>query len=235
MSVSPNVDSGEIEKFSAIDCRWWDRNGVMRSLHDIDPFRLAYIAGRVPLRGSRVLDVGCGGGLLSESLTGAGARVTAIDLSASALAAARIHAAGASLTIDYRRVQVEEIALTEPGRYDLVTCMELLEHVPAPAGVVRACAGAVRPGGDLIFATLNRTPVSFFLAIIGAEWVLRLLPVGTHRWDRFVLPAELARWGAVAGLDTLDVTGMRYNPFTRRCGASRNASVNYLAHLRRRI
>jgi 2-polyprenyl-6-hydroxyphenyl methylase/3-demethylubiquinone-9 3-methyltransferase len=230
---SDNIDRLEIAKFEAVAPRWWDHNGDLKSLHDINPLRLGYIAGRVRLAGRQVLDVGCGGGVLSEALAKVGARVTGIDMGQTPLAVATLHARQTGLAIDYRRATVEELAASQPGCFDVLVCMELLEHVPDPPSIVRACGRLVRPGGDVFFATLNRTPKAFVFAIVGAEYLLRLLPRGTHSFARFVRPAELKDWGRQAGLAACDFTGMQYNPFARRYRLGGGLGVNYLAHFRR--
>ncbi len=233
MINSTNVDQDEIRKFEAFARKWWDRNGDFKSLHDINPLRVDYIRGRTGLKDRAVLDVGCGAGLLSESLAALGARVTGIDMGEAPLAVARLHQKKNGYQIDYRQVTVEAYAEARAGQYDAVICMELLEHVPRPASVVSACARLVRPGGDLFFATLNRNLKSFVMAIVGAEYILRLLPVGTHRWSRFIRPDELKGWGKRAGLDCVDLSGLHYNPFTRHYWVGGNTHVNYLMHFQR--
>ncbi|GBC59741.1 bifunctional 3-demethylubiquinol 3-O-methyltrans ferase/2-polyprenyl-6-hydroxyphenol methylase [Desulfonema ishimotonii] len=228
-----NVDQAEIAKFREMAAHWWDRNGECRALHDINPLRLGYIAECARLEGATVLDVGCGGGILSEAMAACGARVTGIDMGKEMLAAAALHARESGYAIDYCHMSAEEMAARHPGAFDVVTCMELLEHVPDPASVVRACGQMVRPGGSVFFATLNRNFKSFVFAIIGAEYVLRLLAPRTHRHSKFVRPAELAGWGSRAGLSVRDLTGLQYNPFTRRYFLNRDTSVNYMAHLTR--
>ena len=228
-----NVDGAEIAKFDRLASRWWDTSGALRSLHQINPLRLRYIRQRTSLRGAKVLDVGCGGGILSEAMATAGARVTGIDLGAEALAAARHHAAMGGLKIDYQQKAVEALASSEVEPYDLVTCMELLEHVPDPRSVVRACSRLLKPDGDLIFATINRNMKSFLFAIIGAEYILRLLPMGSHRHKRFIKPRELRGWGEECHLKMQDVTGLGYNPFTHGYFLTKDTSVNYLAHFKK--
>lgn len=234
MNVGPvNVDRNELKKFEAADDAWWDLRGEFKPLHDINPLRLGYIRGRTSLSGARVLDVGCGGGILSEALADEGAHVTGIDMGEAPLRAARRHLEETGSRIDYLRTTVERLADMAPSSFDVVTCMELLEHVPRPASAVRACGRLVKPGGDVFFATINRNLKSFVFAVIGAEYVLRLLARGTHRFRKFVRPVELARWAEGGGLVVKDLTGMQYNPFTRRYFLSRDATVNYLMHLRR--
>ncbi len=228
-----NIDFDEIRKFEEQARYWWDPEGPAKPLHDINPLRLRYIASRTNLQGARILDVGCGGGILSEALAAAGGAVTAIDMSETALSVARLHLWESRLDIDYRQSTVEDMAASEPGTFDAVTCLELLEHVPDPGSVVQACRTLVRRGGDIVFATLNRNIKSYLFAIIGAEYVLRLLPVGTHQHHRFIKPTELIGWAESAGLSVEDFTGMQYNPFTRHYFLSGNTDVNYFAHLRR--
>ena len=228
-----NVDDRELKKFEKAGGLWWDREGEFKPLHDINPLRLGYVLGRTVLSGARVLDVGCGGGILSEALAAEGARVVGIDMGDAPLRVARLHMEKTGRRIDYRRTTVERLADSEPSSFDAVTCMELLEHVPLPASVVRACGRLVKPGGDVFFATINRNFKSFVFAVIGAEYVLRLLARGTHRFRMFVKPAELARWAEAGGLEVMDLTGMQYNPFTRRYFLNSDASVNYLMHARR--
>ncbi len=228
-----NADQAEIGKFDAIAHRFWDPDGEFRPLHLINPLRTAYVAGRCQLAGARVLDVGCGGGLLCEALQQLGAQVTGIDLAPVMLETARLHAAERGVTIDYRLSQAEALAATEPGSFDVVTCMEMVEHVPDPAGIVAAMATLVRPGGAAFISTLNRTPKSFAQAIVAAEYLLRLLPRGTHQYERLIRPSELARWGRAAGLILQDVSGLTFDPFTGHGSLSRDPSVNYLAHFTR--
>jgi 2-polyprenyl-6-hydroxyphenyl methylase/3-demethylubiquinone-9 3-methyltransferase len=228
-----NVNPAEVEKFAAAAHAWWDRDGEFSALHDINPLRIAYVADRTPLRDRTVADVGCGGGLLSEGLAARGARVTGIDMAPEAVDVARDHQRRSGFHNDYRHVSAEDHAAEFPGAYDALTCMELIEHVPDPASLIRACARLVRPGGDLFFATINRTPLAGMLVIIGAERVLRLMPKGTHHYAGFVRPEEIVAWGRSAGLVLRDLSGMRYNPFTRRSALTRNTAVNYLMHLRR--
>jgi 2-polyprenyl-6-hydroxyphenyl methylase/3-demethylubiquinone-9 3-methyltransferase len=228
-----NVDPKELAKFSELAHRWWDPAGEFRPLHQINPLRLAWIEGRVRLPGKRVLDVGCGGGVLAEAMARAGARVTGIDLAEKPLRVAEIHRLESGLAVEYELVSPEALAEREPGRYDVVTCMEVLEHVPDPASTVRACAQLARPGGDVFFATLNRNPKSYLLAIIGAEYVLGLLPRGTHDYAKFIKPSELARWSRDAGLDVAHLVGMTYNPFTQVYALGRDTDVNYIVHARR--
>jgi len=228
-----NIDPLEISKFSAMADYWWNSSGKLKSLHDINPLRLEYIQSRAPLAGKRVLDVGCGGGLLSEAMAGAGALVTGIDMGQPPLDAAISHMKESGLAIDYRRESAESFAQRNPAAFDVVVCMELLEHVPTPESVVAACTRLVKPGGDLFFATLNRTPKSFLLAILVAEYFLGMIERGTHRYRRFVKPRELLSWGEKAGLRSCDVSGLHYKPFTRRWFLGGNTHVNYLAHFKR--
>ncbi|MGQ0384163.1 MAG: bifunctional 2-polyprenyl-6-hydroxyphenol methylase/3-demethylubiquinol 3-O-methyltransferase UbiG [Gammaproteobacteria bacterium] len=233
MHSGPNADPAEIAKFDAAAPRWWDPDGEFRPLHDLNPARLDYVEARAGLAGRRVLDVGCGGGLLAEGMARRGARVTGIDLAPAAIAVARLHAIESGVTVDYREAAAETLAAAEPGSFDLVTCLEMLEHVPDPAGVLAALARLVRPGGDVICSTINRNPKSFALAIVGAEYLLRLLPMGTHQYSRLIRPSELASWARSAGLEHADLAGLEYSPATRRARISADVSVNYLAHFRR--
>src|ERR1700741_4167296 len=209
-----NVDSSELAKFASRAAEWWDPRGAFRTLHDINGLRLDYVAERVPLAGARILDVGCGGGLLAEGLAARGARVVAIDMAPENVEAARQHAASSGRSIDYRCVAVEELAAETPGSFDAVTCLEMLEHVPDPASIVAACAAALRPGGTAVVATINRNLKSFALAIVGAEYVLGLLPRGTHEYAKLIRPAELAAWCRKSGLEVTELTGLHHNPAT---------------------
>jgi 2-polyprenyl-6-hydroxyphenyl methylase/3-demethylubiquinone-9 3-methyltransferase len=231
--VKPNADPAEIAKFEGLAHRWWDRAGEFRPLHDINPLRLDYIDQRARLEGKKVLDVGCGGGILSEGMARRGASVTGIDLAEASLVAARLHVQQAGLEIDYRNVAVEEVAAGQQESFELVTCMEMLEHVPDPASTVAACARLVRSDGHVFFSTVNRNAKSFLFAIVGAEYVLRLLPKGTHEYARFIRPAELSRWARGARLEVQDITGMTYNPLTRSYRLGRDVAVNYLVHARK--
>jgi len=223
-----NVDAVEIEKFSALAHKWWDPNSEFRPLHEINPLRLGYINDIVPLSGKTVLDVGCGGGILSEALAGAGATVTGIDLADKSLSVAKLHLLESGKQVEYRKVAVEVLAEERPASYDVVTCMEMLEHVPDPAAVVAACAKLVKPNGHVFFSTLNRNPKSYLFAIIGAEYVLNLLPRGTHDYAKFIKPSELAQWCRNSGLNVNDVTGMSYNPLDKSYSLGRDTSVNYV-------
>ena len=225
-----NADPAELAKFSALAHRWWDPESEFRPLHQINPLRLAWIEGIAPLAGRSVLDVGCGGGILAEAMAGRGARVKGIDLSEKALRVARFHLLESRLPVDYELCPAETLAGREPGRFDLVTCMEMLEHVPDPASTVSACAVLARPGAQLFFSTINRNPKAYVLAVIGAEYVLKLLPKGTHDYAKFVRPSELARYCRNAGLEVRDIIGMTYNPFTKVYSLGRDAGVNYLVH-----
>lgn len=225
-----NFDPAEIDKFNAHAQDWWDPQGSFRPLHELNPLRLDYVAQRVPLNGCTVLDVGCGGGLLSEALCKAGARVTGIDLAADALESARLHALESGLEIDYRRMSVDELAAGAHAAFDAITCMEMLEHVPDPARSMADMRALLKPGGSLFVSTLNRNLKSFALAIIGAEYLMRMLPRGTHEYGKLIRPSELARWGRAVGLVLGDITGIAYNPLLRTCRFSNDADVNYLAH-----
>jgi len=229
-----NVDAQELAKFGDIAHRWWDPDSEFRPLHQINPLRLGWIDGLAALRGKDVLDVGCGGGLLAEAMARSGARVTGIDLASRALGVARLHALEAGMTgLEYREIAVEALAAQQPGAFDVVTCMEMLEHVPDAASVVRACAQLVRPGGWVFFSTLNRNPKSFLFAIVGAEYLLRLLPRGTHEYARLIRPSELARFARDAGLELHGTRGLEYNPLTQRYRLSGDTGVNYLLACRR--
>lgn len=224
-----NVDPQEIAKFSELAHRWWDPESEFRPLHQINPLRLDWINTLAPLAGRQVLDVGCGGGILADAMARKGAQVLGIDLAAKPLKVAQLHAAEAGTTgIEYREVAVEQLAQERPQHFDSVTCMEMLEHVPDPASVVRACAALAQPGGWVFFSTINRSPKSFLFAILGAEYVLKMLPRGTHEYARFIRPRELAQWCRDAGLDLQSTRGMEYNPLTRRYWLSGDTSVNYL-------
>jgi 2-polyprenyl-6-hydroxyphenyl methylase / 3-demethylubiquinone-9 3-methyltransferase len=229
-----NVDAQELAKFSELAHKWWDPESEFRPLHQINPLRLQWIDSLATLAGKNVLDVGCGGGILAESMAAKAAQVTGIDLAARPLGVARLHALEAGVgNVDYREIATEALAAEKPGSFDVVTCMEMLEHVPDPAAVVHACATLARPGGWVFFSTLNRNPKSFLFAIIGAEYVLGLLPKGTHEYARFIRPSELARWTREAGLAMHGSRGMEYNPLTRRYWLSGNTSVNYLVACRK--
>ena len=229
-----NVDPAELAKFAALAHRWWDPSGEFKPLHDINPLRLGWIERIVgDLSGKRILDVGCGGGILSEAMATKGARVTGIDLSDKALGVARLHKLESGTDVEYRLVAVETLAAETPGAYDVVTCMEMLEHVPGPASVVAAIATLAKPGGSVVISTLNRNPKSYLFAVIGAEYVLGLLPKGTHDWSRFIKPSEIAAWGRRVSLDLVEIIGMTYNPLSRQYRLERDVSVNYLMALRK--
>lgn len=230
---SYNIDQRELNKFDDLASRWWDTHSEFKPLHDINPLRLEYIAQRVPLSGKQVLDVGCGGGILAEAMAAEGAHVTGIDMAKAALSVAELHLLESGLDVEYRQTTAECLADEQSSRFDVVTCMELLEHVPDPASTVNACAHLVKPGGHLFFSTINRNPKSFLFAIVGAEYLLRLLPKGTHEFAKFIRPAELARWIRVADLSLEELTGMSYNPITQHYRLGHDIDVNYLAYCRR--
>jgi 2-polyprenyl-6-hydroxyphenyl methylase / 3-demethylubiquinone-9 3-methyltransferase len=230
-----NADPAELEKFSKLAHRWWDPQGEFRPLHEINPLRLEWIDRSAGLAGKKVLDVGCGGGILAEAMARRGAEVTGIDLGEKGLRVAELHLLESKLNITYRNVSVDEYAAECPGEFDVVTCMELLEHVPEPAGMVAACARLVRPGGLVFFSTINRNPKSYLFAVIGAEYVLKLLPKGTHDYLRFIKPSELSRWSRASALAPEELIGMTYNPITRRYRLGRDCDVNYLLRCRRDV
>jgi 2-polyprenyl-6-hydroxyphenyl methylase/3-demethylubiquinone-9 3-methyltransferase len=228
-----NADPAELAKFTALAQSWWDPKGPSKPLHDLNPWRLQYLERRAGLGEKQVLDVGCGGGILTEAMARAGAHVLGIDLSQAVLDVAELHALEGKVPALYRAVAAEDLAQERPAAFDLVTCMEMLEHVPDPAAIVKALAALVKPGGDIVVSTLNRNPLAFAVAIVGAEYIARALPRGTHEYLKFIRPSELARWGRNAGLELRDLTGIVYNPFTRSFRLSPNTDVNYLAHFAR--
>jgi 2-polyprenyl-6-hydroxyphenyl methylase/3-demethylubiquinone-9 3-methyltransferase len=229
MHSTENADPAELAKFSDLAHRWWDTESEFRPLHQINPLRLAWIDDLIPLKGKRVVDIGCGGGILADSMARKGAEVLGIDLATKALRVAQLHALEAQTEgVTYREVSAEKLADEQPASFDVVTCMEMLEHVPDPASVVRACATLVKPGGRVFFSTINRNPKAFLFAIVGAEYVLNLLPRGTHEFAKFIKPSELAAYARAAGLDLQHTRGMEYNPLTRHYWLSANTSVNYM-------
>ncbi len=223
-----NADPAELEKFGELAHRWWDPNSEFKPLHDINPLRLGWINGCASLRGKRVLDVGCGGGLLSESMAALGAEVTGIDLSDKPLGVARLHLLESGQKVDYRKISVEALAEELPEHFDVVTCMEMLEHVPNPSSTITACARLVKPGGQVFFSTLNRNPKSYLFAIVGAEYILKMLPKGTHDYAKFIKPSELCRWAKMGNLEPSELIGMSYNPITKEYSLGKDTSVNYL-------
>ncbi len=231
-SAHINVDKYELKKFAAASSSWWDKNGEFKPLHDINPLRLTYIKSRTCLKNKKILDVGCGGGILSEAMAGCGAFVTGIDMGKEAVKAARLHLEKSGYSINYRVTTVEKLAEKNSRQFDVITCMELIEHVPDPESVIRACRVLLKPGGDIIFATINRNPVSFVFAIVGAEYILRLLPRGTHQYKKLIRPEELEKWGKKEGMKLCGITGMGYNPFFRRYYLTSNTMVNYFMHFK---
>ena len=229
---SSNVDPEEIAKFEALAHRWWDRNSEFKPLHDMNPLRLDYIERFATMDGARILDVGCGGGILSEGMAKAGAEVTGIDMGEAPLSVAKLHLLESKLEVEYRQISVEDLADETPGSYDIITCMEMLEHVPDPASTIEACSRLVKPEGDLFFSTINRNLKSYLMAIIGAEYILNMLPKGTHEHDKFIKPAEMEQWCRHAALALDDLTGVHYNPLTMIFTLGSNVDVNYFAHAR---
>ena len=233
MNTTANADQQELDKFGEVAHRWWDPNSEFRPLHDINPARVAWIDAHAELKDKRVIDIGCGGGLLSEDMAALGAQVTGIDLSDKALSVARLHLYESGHVIDYRLISAEAMAAEAPGSFDHVTCLEMLEHVPDPASTVAACARLVKPGGQVFLSTLNRNAKAYLIAVLGAEYLLQLLPRGTHDYSRFLKPAELAGLCRKAGLEVLEITGLRYNPFTREGVVGSDTDINYLLRARR--
>jgi 2-polyprenyl-6-hydroxyphenyl methylase/3-demethylubiquinone-9 3-methyltransferase len=230
-----NADPVELEKFGDLAHRWWDPNSEFKPLHDINPLRLDWIDGAIGLLGKRVLDVGCGGGLLSEGMAVRGAEVTGIDLSEKPLGVARLHLLESGQKVDYRKISAEQMAEEMPGAFDAVTCLEMLEHVPDPASIVESCARLVKPGGQVFFSTINRNPKAYLLAVIGAEYLLQMLPKGTHDFAKFTRPSELTRWCKQSGLEPEELIGMTYNPLTRHYSLGRDTDVNYLVRATRGV
>ena len=231
--TAQNVDPEEIAKFAQLAARWWDPHSEFKPLHDINPLRLKYINDRVGLKDKTVLDIGCGGGILAESMAALGAVVTGIDLGEAPLAVAKLHLRESGRKVEYRYISAEDLARERPDSYDIVTCMEMLEHVPDPSSSIAACARLVKPGGKVFFSTINRNPKSWLFAIVGAEYVLNLLPKGTHEYLKFIKPSELERWARQAGLSVQEFIGMHYNPLTRQYRLGRGVDVNYIAYTTR--
>ncbi len=229
-NVDANVDAEEIRKFSELAARWWDLEGECKPLHDINPLRMGFIEARSQLGGKKALDVGCGGGILTEALAARGAHASGIDMSAAALEVAKLHALESDAAVHYRQITAEALAALQPAQWDVVCCLELLEHVPDAASVVAACAALVKPGGAVYFSTINRTPKSFLMAIIGAEYVLNLVPRGTHQYEKLIRPSELNRWCERAGLSVVAMTGLHYHPLRRTYSLGPGVDVNYLVH-----
>ena len=225
-----NVDAAEVAKFEAVARRWWDRGGEFKSLHDINPLRLNYIEKRAPLPEREILDVGCGGGILSEGMAHRGGHVTGLDVGDAPLQVARLHALESELDIDYQRTTVEALAATRSDCYDIITCLEMLEHVPDPESIIQACRKLLKPGGHLFLSTINRNAKSYLFAVLGAEYILRMLPRGTHDFAKLIRPSELARWLRLHGLEIQDVTGMSFNPLTQQYKLTSDTDVNYLVH-----
>ena len=228
--VRDNVDPAEVAKFDALASRWWDPEGEFHTLHEINPLRLDWIRQHAQLGDRKVIDIGCGGGILAESMAMAGATVIGIDMAEGPLAVARLHQHESDAQVEYRQATAEELAAEEPGTYDVVTCLEMLEHVPDPSQVIRSCAELVKPGGHVFFSTINRNPKSFAFAIVGAEYVLKLLPAGTHEYEKFIRPSELESWARRSGLSLRDSIGMHYNPLTKDYRLGNGLDVNYLMH-----
>lgn len=228
--MNTNVDPQEIHKFAAHASHWWDPNGELKTLHQVNPLRLNYIAEKVPLAGQKVIDIGCGGGILTESMAKLGAIVTGIDLSKPGIEVAKLHQLESGLDIEYLHTAAETIAAERPGSYDVVTCLEMLEHVPDPAAIVEACALLVKPGGHLFFSTLNRNMKSYLFAILGAEYILKILPKNTHDYAKFIRPSELSNWGRRAGITPKELKGVAYQPFSQQFSLTDDISVNYLFH-----
>jgi len=232
-TVRDNVDPAEVAKFDALASRWWDPDGEFRPLHEINPLRLDWIRQHVQLSGKTVIDIGCGGGILAESMSNADATVTGIDMAEGPLAVARLHLHESEAAVDYRQATAEDLAAEQAGCFDVVTCLEMLEHVPDPAQVIQSCNELVKPGGHVFFSTINRNPKAFAFAIVGAEYVLKLLPAGTHEYAKFIRPSELESWARHAGLSLQDSIGMQYNPLTREYSLGKSLDVNYLMYFRR--
>lgn len=232
-TVRDNVDPAEVAKFDALASRWWDPDGEFRPLHEINPLRLDWIRQHVDLKGAEVVDIGCGGGILTESMAAAGASVTGIDMAEAPLAVARLHRHETGLEVDYRQATAEELAGEKADSFDIVTCLEMLEHVPDPSKVIQSCAELVKPGGHVFFSTINRNPKAFIFAIVGAEYVLKLLPAGTHEYEKFIRPSELEAWARNAGLSHRDSIGMHYNPITKEYSLGDGLDVNYLMYFQR--
>ena len=226
--IRDNVDAAEVAKFNAMAARWWDPEGDFRPLHEINPLRLDWILQGTKLAGRRVVDIGCGGGILTEAMAEAGATVTGVDMAEGPLTVARLHQLESGIAVDYRQTTAEDLAAERPGEFDVVTCLEMLEHVPEPYEVIRSCKTLVKPGGDVFFSTINRNPKSFVFAIVGAEYVLRWLPRGTHQWRKFVTPAEIEAHCRAGGLEVIGRTGVRMNPFSRQLHLTRSEAVNYM-------